>query len=115
MDSALNLPRAANVVLYQSTSIGNNVFSDTTDGAGAFGFDSVYISQPPVVQYDRIVIQPEIPYAVTSVKPVVVDTENLAINPRLVYEGAKKKGLTYEEVATLGADDPAALGDLMFL
>ena len=38
-----------------------------------------------------------------------------AINPRLVYEGAKKKGLTYKEVAKLGAADPVALGDLMFL
>ena len=38
-----------------------------------------------------------------------------AINPRLVYEGAKKEGLTYKEVAKLGADDPVALGDLMFV
>ena len=38
-----------------------------------------------------------------------------AINPRLVYEGARKKGLTNKEVAKLGADDPVALGELMFL
>jgi hypothetical protein len=38
-----------------------------------------------------------------------------AINPRLVYEGAKKQGLTYKEVAKLGTYDPVALGDLMFL
>jgi len=38
-----------------------------------------------------------------------------AINPRLVFEGAKKQGLTYKEVAKLGADDPVALGDLMFV
>ena len=38
-----------------------------------------------------------------------------AINPRLVYDGAKKQGLTYKEVARLGAADPVALGDLMFL
>lgn len=38
-----------------------------------------------------------------------------AINPQLVYEGAKKQGLAYKEVAKLGADDPVALGDLMFL
>ena len=38
-----------------------------------------------------------------------------AINPRLVYEGAKKQKLTYRDVAKLGADDPVALGDLMFL
>jgi hypothetical protein len=38
-----------------------------------------------------------------------------AINPRLVYEGATKQGLTYKDVAKLGADDPVALGDLMFV
>jgi hypothetical protein len=38
-----------------------------------------------------------------------------AINPRLVYEGATKQGLTYRDVAKLGADDPVALGDLMFV
>src|SRR5205809_1693329 len=38
-----------------------------------------------------------------------------AINPRLVYEGAKKQGLAYKDVAKLGANDPVALGDLMFL
>jgi hypothetical protein len=38
-----------------------------------------------------------------------------AINPRLVYEGAKKMGLTYKDVSKLGADDPVALGDLMFV
>jgi hypothetical protein len=38
-----------------------------------------------------------------------------AINPRLVYEGARKSGLTYKDVVKLGADDPVALGDLMFL
>ena len=38
-----------------------------------------------------------------------------AINPRLVYGGAMKQGLTYKDVTKLGADDPVALGDLMFL
>jgi hypothetical protein len=38
-----------------------------------------------------------------------------AINPRLVYEGAKKRGLTYKDVSKLGANDPVALSDLMFV
>jgi hypothetical protein len=38
-----------------------------------------------------------------------------AINPRLVYEGAKKQGLTYNDVLQLAAENPAALGDLMFV
>ena len=38
-----------------------------------------------------------------------------AINSRLVYEGAKKRGLTYKDVSKLGANDPVALSDLMFV
>lgn len=38
-----------------------------------------------------------------------------AINPRLVYDGAKKTGLTYKDVFKLAADNPAGLGDLMFV
>ena len=38
-----------------------------------------------------------------------------AINPALVFEGAKKRKLTARKVAKLGAYDPVALGDLMFV
>ncbi len=38
-----------------------------------------------------------------------------AISPALVYEGAKKRGLTAKEVAKLAVDDPVGLGDLMFV
>lgn len=38
-----------------------------------------------------------------------------AINPALVYEGAKKLNLTAKQVAILAEDDPVALGDLMFV
>ena len=38
-----------------------------------------------------------------------------AINPAMVFEGAQKRGLTANEVATLAEHNPAALGDLMFV
>jgi hypothetical protein len=38
-----------------------------------------------------------------------------AISPALVYEGARKRGLTAKQVAKLSVDDPVALGDLMFV
>ena len=38
-----------------------------------------------------------------------------AINPALVFEGARKRKLTAKQVAKLGANDPVALGDLMFV
>jgi len=38
-----------------------------------------------------------------------------AINPALVFEGAKKLNLTAKQVAKLAVDDPVGLGDLMFV
>ena len=38
-----------------------------------------------------------------------------AISPALVYEGAKKQGLSAKQVAKLAADDPVGLGELMFV
>lgn len=38
-----------------------------------------------------------------------------AINPALVYQGARKRELDARQVAKLGVDDPVALGDLMFV
>jgi hypothetical protein len=38
-----------------------------------------------------------------------------AISPALVFEGAKKQGLSAKQVAKLAVDDPVTLGDLMFV
>jgi hypothetical protein len=38
-----------------------------------------------------------------------------AINPALVYEGAKKRSLDAKQIAKLAVDNPAGLGDLMFV
>jgi hypothetical protein len=38
-----------------------------------------------------------------------------AISPALVFDGAKKQGLTAKQVAKLAVDDPVGLGDLMFV
>ena len=38
-----------------------------------------------------------------------------AINPALVFEGAKKRKLSAKQVAKLAVDDPVSLGDLMFV
>jgi hypothetical protein len=50
-----------------------------TDNSGSFSFDSLYVSQPPVLQYDRIVIEPEIPLAYTTLKSISVDTVGLSL------------------------------------
>ena len=38
-----------------------------------------------------------------------------AINPALVFAGAKKRKLSANQVAKLAVDDPVGLGDLMFV
>jgi hypothetical protein len=38
-----------------------------------------------------------------------------AINPAMVFDGAKKQKLTAKQLAKLAVNDPVALGDLMFV
>jgi hypothetical protein len=38
-----------------------------------------------------------------------------AISPALVFNGARKQGLSAKQVAKLAVDDPVGLGDLMFV
>lgn len=38
-----------------------------------------------------------------------------AVSPRLVWEGAQKRGLTYREVGRLAATNPAAIEELMWV
>lgn len=37
-----------------------------------------------------------------------------AVSPRLVWEGAQRKGLTFLELGRLAAKDPAGVADLMW-
>lgn len=38
-----------------------------------------------------------------------------AVSPKLIWEGAMKKGLTFRELAALVSNDPRAAEDLMWL
>ena len=38
-----------------------------------------------------------------------------AVSPRLVWEGAQKKGLTFQELAELANDNPSKVNELMWL
>ena len=82
-DSAAGLPRTARIIFSQFTSVGTLVSSESTDVSGHFQFDSVYITQPPVIQNNKVVVQPEIPFAYLSIQPVFVDTSGLSMDIRL--------------------------------
>lgn len=38
-----------------------------------------------------------------------------AVSPKLVFEGAQKKGLTAKEITKLAHDDPLAVAELMWV
>lgn len=38
-----------------------------------------------------------------------------AVSPRLVWEGAQKRGLSMDDLARMCADEPGAVADLMWL
>ncbi|HEV8538828.1 MAG TPA: T9SS type A sorting domain-containing protein [Bacteroidota bacterium] len=78
-DSALQQARQADVSIYQSTYIGNVVYSGRTDLNGYFQFDSLYISQYPEVQYDKVVVDPEFPFASATIRPLTLDTAGLSL------------------------------------
>ena len=40
---------------------------------------------------------------------------HVGCNPKMIYEGAIKKGLTVRELTNLANHDPVAFGDLMFI
>lgn len=66
INSATQQPVHARATLYGTSSIGPFSLTDSTDASGVFHFVNRYISQPPVVQYDRIVVEPAFPYPVTT-------------------------------------------------
>lgn len=60
-DSATQQPVRAKATLFGTSSTGLFSLTDSTDASGVFHFTNQYVSQPPVVQYDRIVLEPAFP------------------------------------------------------
>ncbi|MBI3766260.1 MAG: T9SS type A sorting domain-containing protein [Ignavibacteriales bacterium] len=53
--------------------------SATTDSAGRFHFDSLYISAPPVVDGYQVDVDPDLPYSQLFHSPIHVDTGSLVV------------------------------------
>ena len=53
----------ARVRLTSTSLAGSSMLSDSTDAGGAFAFPDLYISHPPVVRYELLTIDPEVPFA----------------------------------------------------
>jgi hypothetical protein len=81
-DSITLQPISAKLTLFSTTSIGPALFTHITDGNGDFNWDSVFISYPPVLRYDKLEISPQFPYRQMRIAPLTLDTAGLAINFR---------------------------------
>lgn len=66
-------PVRARLRLHASSEVGAD-FTRTadSDAQGRFAFTGLYASQPPALRYDRLEIEPEIPYARAVVSPVAI-------------------------------------------
>ena len=67
-------PIRALVKLAGVASTGPFTLLDSTDAFGDFAFDSVYISYPPIVQYQTISVEPDFPYPQVTTSVATVDS-----------------------------------------
>lgn len=76
---------AANLTLHVSSELAEDfALTTTADAQGNYAFNSLYISSGSTVQYDRLVIEPEIPYLVKTVTNITINAgAPTVINPAL--------------------------------
>ena len=73
-DSATGASRSALLRLKLKTSVGSSELTQTSDTSGAFQFDSLYISYPPINGYLQLAIEPELPYGRQRIVPITLDS-----------------------------------------
>src|SRR5207253_1106400 len=85
----------------RNTSLGSDTSVETIGQDGSFRFDSLFISQPPVVQYPRLAVLPAFPYPKASMKSIELDSSLSlsflfnAADILLVSDGDSMKYLSY--------------------
>ncbi|HTK82014.1 MAG TPA: T9SS type A sorting domain-containing protein [Bacteroidota bacterium] len=77
-DSLTHHPLHATARLFITTLNGLIVPTAITDSAGHYSFDSLYVSAPSIVRYDSLRVDPEFPYAGSTVK-------NFSLTPSGLY------------------------------
>ena len=85
VDSMTGTPVRTQVRLYSTTSFGPAVASESTDASGKFHFDNISISYQGIINYSKLEVSAaEIPYAVVTISPVMLDSAglNFTIDPR---------------------------------
>ncbi len=82
-DSSSLQPLSARAILTVTTSLGTSILTDTTTASGTFEFPGLYVTQQPVNQYTRLVIDAGLPHTQAVVSPVVLDTSGFTITSNL--------------------------------
>jgi len=81
LDSNENISLVSDVQLFLKTSLGNYSISRTTDENGTFWFDSLYLTHPPIVEYQNLDIHPhQLPYLDTTLNSLVLDSAGIIRN-----------------------------------
>ena len=79
-DSASQHPLPARVILTATTLAGPQQYSDSTDSSGHFHLNNLYVSDPPVVQYQRLLVDAAFPFTQAEVSPLVLDSIGLSFS-----------------------------------
>ena len=83
-DSVTHDAIIADVSLAMSTLYSTTILRETTTTTGQFQFGSLYVSQPPVVVYRNLTVDPAIPFANMVMQHVGLDTNGLVLMVDLV-------------------------------
>lgn len=79
-DSISQQPVTARLTLTASTINGPIAIEDTTDPGGSYVFENVYVSHPPIVQYNGLTVHPAFPHALERVPPLILDTAGVVVH-----------------------------------
>ena len=80
----------AKVTLYASSNtVASYTLTDSSDANGDYAFENIFVSSPPLLKYDKLVVEPIIPYVAQTEEPITItagapSVHNFALQPAQV-------------------------------
>ncbi len=72
--------RAKVTLLASSNTIADFTLTDSSDAEGNYSFENIFVSSPPLLAYDKLVIEPVLPYVAQTEETITVTKEAPAIH-----------------------------------
>lgn len=72
-------PLGAIATLYANSRFGASFQQTTTNASGSFQIPDAYITYPPIVWYDSLLVDPVFPFAQRLMRNIVIDTSGLSL------------------------------------